>query len=348
MNKSLSASIKIVYVITSTDSDLILEQFWISVVSLKAHTPNALVTILTDVITRETFSSSPHRSKIASLADEIIAIDLDKSLDGKTRSRHLKTSMGNIIKGDFLFLDTDTIICEDISDLKKCDGVLSAVLNQHVLVGSSKGWDERSLLRPINKMGYHAGPNGAHFNSGVIFIHDTDSSHEFFTLWHDLWLETCKKGIVFDQISFNEANYRLKGVIKEISGVWNVQHNRNARYIAEAKILHYLTFNSTTAGKSGRDELFFQIANSGMIGKVKECDELPNDITKLLDDPKSPDAFCDAWILTNNSADYKILNGGLIKVIRKLYKGHPRLYRFLDNATNGLYEFIHTKVKKDL
>ena len=97
---------KIVYVVISTDNDIYLEQAWISAYSVKYYNPTAFITFVTDEDTYKGIVSSD-RKNILQIVDEIIPIPLEKGLSNMKRSRWIKTNLRNLIKGDFLFIDTD-------------------------------------------------------------------------------------------------------------------------------------------------------------------------------------------------------------------------------------------------
>ena len=129
---------KYVYVLTSTSKDLYYEQCLMSVFSLKAHNPNAQVQILVDNKTAESFTVENKRDGLKELGAEIVSVDFDESVKNVERSRRLKTTIPEHITGDFLFIDCDTIICDDLSDIEKIDAKFAAVLDGHVPLSKHK------------------------------------------------------------------------------------------------------------------------------------------------------------------------------------------------------------------
>lgn len=100
---------KYLYVIISDLQDIYFEQAYISILSLKESNPNAFISILTDSETKKNIDESS-RSSINNFVDEFIVVNIPSSFSKKHKSSWLKTSMRSYISGDFLFIDSDTII----------------------------------------------------------------------------------------------------------------------------------------------------------------------------------------------------------------------------------------------
>ena len=105
---------KYVYVLTSTPNDFYYEQCLMSVFSLRHHTPDAQIFILTDNKTSSSFSASNKRLGLINQGATIITVNFDDSVSNTQRSRILKTTIPEHVSGDFLFIDCDTIICDDL------------------------------------------------------------------------------------------------------------------------------------------------------------------------------------------------------------------------------------------
>ena len=106
---------KFVYVLTSTPKDLYYEQALMSVWSLRYHMPQAHIIVLVDNKTKDSFSE-PNRSELQKLA-EIISVDFEDTVSNVERSRLIKTAIPDYVSGDFLYIDCDTIIADDLSGI---------------------------------------------------------------------------------------------------------------------------------------------------------------------------------------------------------------------------------------
>ena len=102
--------LQLVYVLISSESDFFLEEFWVSLFSLRRFHPKDKVVVLTDHPTAERVRDRP---QLASMITDLKIIDLPDDYDGRLRSRTLKTSVRNLIDGEvnvFLQLNINSAI----------------------------------------------------------------------------------------------------------------------------------------------------------------------------------------------------------------------------------------------
>ena len=98
-------------------------------------------------------------------------------------------------------------------------------------------------------MGWKYSENDFYFNSGVLFVKDTDDTHQFYEYWHSLWRKNVLKGINYDQPSLAKANELMGCKICKLDDIWNCQINANGLpFLSKAKIIHY--FASGMGAKS--------------------------------------------------------------------------------------------------
>ncbi len=231
---------KIVYVVTSNDQDCFLEQCWASAYSAKIFTPDCHIIILTDKETKSGILSS-ERKNILSVVDEIIDVEIPAEFGKMERSRWLKTSIRKHIEGDFLYIDCDTLICDDLSDADDLDCIVGGVIDRNVPLRENKSLPliKRRLQKAFS---LNVNFDSHYINSGVLYVKDDDIARNFFDLWHNNWLLSRKHGIRIDQPSLYEAELESeKTKITELDGVWNAQIEGTLRYFYDAKILHFFS-----------------------------------------------------------------------------------------------------------
>ena len=341
-NLSLGHIMQIVYVLISSNKDLFFEEFYISALSVRRHVPNAKIILLVDTKTKTSLSSRNH--PIEGLVDKIVDIEIDDSKSEKWKSRYLKTSMAKYIEGDFLFIDTDTIICDNLEDIIFNDGQICAVLNGHEKINNT--YISYYIKSRAKHVGFSTGYDGKHFNSGVILVRESSESKKFFELWHTLWLETCKKNILLDQVSFNEANNRMGGIIGEMDGVWNCQLDAGAKYITYAKIMHYKNFNAKD--KNSNNNHFFELANDELLAQMKKSCTIPDVINRIIESPKRPESFVNARVITMYGDEYNILKSPLFSAFRYLYNRAPFVFNFFNIQSKVVREFYQFLFKRKI
>lgn len=269
----------IVYTLISSESDTYLEQLWYSLYSLRLHNPDARVVLLTDNSTEKTIVG--RRAKVREYLTEIIVVDTPNQYSPKERSRYIKTTFRRYLKGNLLFLDTDTIIADDLSTIDLIEDDVACVLDYHAQLDLLiDGKDIRQRIMDI--FGVDVSDEKKYFNSGVMFVKDTPKAHLLFEHWYKNWLIAAfEKKQCFDQPALMLANKVCGHIIEEMPGIWNCQVLTSIRYLHHAKIIHF--FNNTWEGK---DELspFFDDA---IYRRLKNEGDIPEDMKGHIKDPKS-------------------------------------------------------------
>lgn len=230
---------KIIYVVISSEDDNYFEQVWASAWSLKHHNPTAYVVVLTDEATKSSIDS-PSRSNSLQCIDEIRTIELEGLYTNKEKSRWIKTNMRNLVEGDFLFIDADTIITGDLSDIGNWTCSIGAVLDSHChskYISDGIAFQDMYINRLYRLFGVEYNGEDV-FNSGVLYVKDDELAHHFFEIWHKNWQHSNSHGIYLDQLPMLKTNIELGEIIKEIPGEYNCQVRFSIQYLTRAKILH--------------------------------------------------------------------------------------------------------------
>lgn len=320
---------KIVYVLTSSKKDYYYNQLLISLVSLRNNMPSQAVEVIVDQNTYETLTDG--REEIFQYA-KIIKVDVDDRYSQKERSRFLKTSLRNIIQGDFLFIDCDTVICSDFSDFYT-DKPIAMVLDRNCLM-SERDDHGTSIFEVGNRCGFNLRECEKYFNSGVMWVRDTTETHEFFEEWNCFWKKTLKIGMCVDQPSLNYVNMKRGLVIGELDGIWNCQvtlRPAGVKYISGAYIMHYF--------------------NTNLSSPYLLCDEaairegLSNPVVqKVIENPRG--AFKQSYLITMNSDVDYILESKCFRFLLKIYRKANGIYKALEKIFE-LGSKISGAVKKE-
>ena len=107
---------QIVYVLIANENNLYLEEFWVSIFSVRLIHSDINIKVLVDVDTEKMIISRP---KLMALISEMIVVPTPRGYNAKQRSRQIKTSIREIIKGPFLFIDTDTVVCKSLMSINE-------------------------------------------------------------------------------------------------------------------------------------------------------------------------------------------------------------------------------------
>lgn len=235
---------KIVYSLVSNHDDCYLEQLLISTYSLKLYNNDVKIILVIDEKSNEDLTGE--RINALKYIDEKIVVPTPE-LEKKSRSRWLKTSIRELVSGDYFFIDTDTIITADLSDIDNVDGKICAVLDRHLPL--NKNQRGTPIIKQCMQSGWTPECNDFYyFNSGVMLVRDSDEAYQLYKQWHEIWERSYNRGIDIDQPALGLANRKCGYVIKELDGTWNCQVLGNGlKYFFDARVIHY--YNSGSRAK---------------------------------------------------------------------------------------------------
>ena len=228
---------QIVYALIASEKDLFIEELWASAFSLRLYDKEREIRVCCDAPTADRIKLFP---KLIELLTEVVVIPTPHRYDAKHRSRHIKTLVRKYIRGPFLFLDTDTIVCGTLEYIDSLNCNIAAVpegnisFNQYLF--------RKSVLSRIrDTYDIDASTHPHWINTGVIYVADNDMTHEFYNNWHKNWKWSSEhKGMSQDMPAFLKAEYDMKLVIDELPGYYNAQPFLSIQYYSEAKIIHYV------------------------------------------------------------------------------------------------------------
>lgn len=237
---------QIIYVLTANTKNLYLEELWTSLYSLRHFHPKAnvqdenncaVVKVLVDEGTEKIIHRFP---ALMELIDEVVVVPTPEGYNAKQRSRQIKTTVRKVVKGDYLFIDTDTVICKPLDSLTynlSSLTYIAAVPDEHLPLAEH-------LFPPTNEVrrifGDDCSDSKFWFNSGVMYVKDTPEAHDFYKRWNENWAYSCfEKGNSQDQPALLKTDKEFGYVIKELSGIYNAQVALSLKYFADAAILHW-------------------------------------------------------------------------------------------------------------
>ena len=226
---------KLVYVLTCAPEANYIEQALMSVWSARHWNPDAHIVLITDNLTDQLFVGK--RAEILDYISEKIVIPFeDDSLSMVYRSRWLKTSVRQLIKGDFLFIDCDTIVCKSLVEVDSFDKEICAVRDSNVDFKDDNSRDVTCSL--ILKLGVDADKEMYHFSSGVIFVKDTLTTHKFYDRWHQNWIYSFSLSIAIDQPSLAKTDIEFGHIISCINDQYNSVFYTQDVNLTNSSILH--------------------------------------------------------------------------------------------------------------
>lgn len=231
---------QIVYVLVANESNLYLEELWVSLYSLRQFHPEVKVNVLVDEDTDVYIRKFP---ELMNMITNLVVVPTPQGYNAKQRSRQIKTTVREVIGGDYLFIDTDTVICKPLDGI---DNLSSDILEDNSIYAVPDGHLPLSecMFPPTNEVkrifNVDCSDSKYWFNSGVMYVADTPKSHEFYKRWNENWSYSCfEKGNSQDQPSLLKTDKEFGYIIKELSGIYNAQVAMSLKYFADAAIVHW-------------------------------------------------------------------------------------------------------------
>jgi hypothetical protein len=282
--------------------------------------PDADIILLCDEKTNENFVEN--RIQHEKLLTETIVKTAPDNFSHTEISRWIKTSMRKLVRGDFLFIDCDTVICANLSSIFDTDIKLGICLDKHLLLDCH---DKKERIIERDKiLGFNSYLSGKHYNSGVIYCKDTPEVNHIFERWHELWLYSKSKNINIDQAAFNMAiheaiNSENPFPITELDGSWNCQIAFNGlQYLADSKIIHYFASSMFLY-----DSAFIPGSNS-ILSKIKEKGRITDDIFDMLKNPRA--AFEEESRIISGMDALELVNSPIFDISLWLIKNKPKIF----------------------
>lgn len=314
---------RIVYVVTSNEADYYLEQTLISILSVKLHSPESKILLVVDEATSKLLCGT--RQRLKELTDQIIVASTPEEYSNVQKSRFIKTSLRKLIAGDFLFIDSDTVITSTLKDIDNINISIGAVKDKHLDI-SEHNW--KNLIGDWAKsVEWTLTPNDKiYFNSGVFYVKDNYVAHNLYEKWHQFWLDSNRHGLSIDQPALGKANSVCGYVIKELPGEWNCQILENGlRFLADAKIIHF--FSSTLNNKAFNSA--YKLKDVSLYERLRCRHDIPEEIMRLIEKPKS--AFKQKTILLSDD-EIDLMSTPLYQKLKCLYLDSPSKFKFLENS----------------
>lgn len=231
---------QIVYVLVSSEKDVFLEELWVSVWSLRRYEPDVTVNVIVDEPTAMRVKANV---ELMALITNVVVADVPEKYTPKERSREIKTRIRELIKGDFFYIDTDTVICRPLSDIDNCEYDVAGIPDSNVFLKDNPF--AGGMIGSVNSIFGSDVSNCEYLvNGGVIYVKDNEISHELFRRWNKNWTYSCfEKRNCQDQPALWQSDHEMGNVIKLLPDVYNSQVAMSLQYFADAAIVHFLHMN---------------------------------------------------------------------------------------------------------
>lgn len=325
---------QIVYVAISSDEDYFLEELWVSVFSLRHYHPNDRVIVLTDL---ETCKRINERPGLKHLFTEIRTIDMPANFNNLLRSRIIKTNIRNYIDGDFLFIDTDTVICGSLEEIDKLDIKNIAMVPE--LHGPFKNHFcyESTYQDVIRIFGTDCSDSYYWFNSGCMFVRDNESTRRFFADWKKNWtFSAFEKKENSDQRALLKTDHDYGYIIESLPDVYNCQVALSIQYFFDAKIVHFWHMRANFTS----DMNYSPFTNKEIYKQVRKDNSISQSSADTIIHCKS--SFRTPSMIVGD-AEMRFVMSGFNTILNKAYKESRIMNRLINIFTKFTYYYLRIK-----
>ena len=258
---------KIVYVLTCAPEATYIEQTLLSIWSARYYNPDAHIMLLVDDKTNELLVDK--RAEVLEYITEKIVIPFeDTTSTPMYRSRYIKTKVRELVDGDLLFIDSDTVINHSLEEIDQLPYDVAAVPESNLPIEDFHPALFQSMRETAQKIGWNLAGEEYYFSSGVIYAKDTPLAHQLFQLWHQYWQDGLKLEVRIDQPSLAKANIECGHLIQLMDNRWNCIMFTYPRTAKEAYILHFAAFRNMSFLFSKR--VLGYIKENGLTDYIKD------------------------------------------------------------------------------
>jgi hypothetical protein len=221
------------FVLTAKHLGLYADMAAVAALSVRRLHAQARIVLVTDEPTARAIDRRRHA--LRNIVSEII-VQPTGTDDPFISSRHLRTVLRKLIKGDYLYLDSDVVAVRplDCGWPKRADLAMARDRNRRGITPLALPGIEK--LRA--KLGWEFRMD-RYLNAGVMFVRDTPGAHAFYAEWHRRWKQTLSLGMWQDQWSLNTASNTDIATIAILPDRDNWVTHSTAMLRGRARIFHF-------------------------------------------------------------------------------------------------------------
>jgi hypothetical protein len=232
----------------------------ISALSLRRQHPQGRILLAADE--ESVGNLERHQHPLLKKVDDVLAVPVPSGCPS-LRNRHVKTRLPKLVRGDFLYLDGDTVILQPLGEIFQARAPFAAVPNHN-----NDGTIERAFeyeLQTFITEGWKV-RQSPYVNGGVLFFRDCSEASDLSDLWHRKWLVASRRGKHFDQPALNSALYDSGIVCELLPHRFNAQVQVRPRTALRANLWHiYASLPGDLAPRTGLDQLVENFLRLGAV-----------------------------------------------------------------------------------
>ena len=327
---------QIVYSVISTEKDFFLEELWVSVYSLRQFHPNDRVVVMTDAPTGERIKRRP---SLDCLISEVMVIPMPEGYNNDCRAREIKTNIRNLIDGDFLFIDTDTVICQPLDEVDNLP-VKNLAMVPEFHDSFKKHFCYEFVYQDVIRIFCTDCSDSQYwFNSGCMFVRDNETTRKFFADWKKNWTYSAfEKNENSDQRALLKTDHDYGYIIETLPGVYNCQVAVSIQYFFDAKIVHFWHMRA----KFTSDMNYSPFTNKEIYKQIHQDNCISQSVADTIIHCKS--SFRSPSMIVGD-AEMRFVMSSFNTILNKAYKESKLMRSLINGFTKLTYYYLRAKAK---
>lgn len=328
---------KVVYVAVSSHNDFFLEELWASLYSLRQFTPPACeVVVLSDAETAERIKCRP---ALYEMINELNVIQVPSKYSNELRSRVIKTNIRNLVDGDFLFIDTDTIICDSLESIDNLNVTNLAMVPEFHDSFKKHLCYEFVYHDVIRIFCTDCSDSQYWFNSGCMFVRDNETTRKFFADWKKNWTYSAfEKNENSDQRALLKTDHDYGYIIETLPGVYNCQVAVSIQYFFDAKIVHFWHMRANFTS----DMNYSPFTNKEIYKQIHQDNCISQSVADTIIHCKS--SFRSPSMIVGD-AEMRFVMSSFNTILNKAYKESKLMRSLINGFTKLTYYYLRAKAK---
>lgn len=268
-----------------------------------------------------------------------MVIPMPEGYNNDCRAREIKTNIRNLIDGDFLFIDTDTVICQPLDEVDNLY-VKNLAMVPEFHDSFKKHFCYEFVYQDVIRIFCTDCSDSQYwFNSGCMFVRDNETTRKFFADWKKNWTYSAfEKNENSDQRALLKTDHDYGYIIETLPGVYNCQVAVSIQYFFDAKIVHFWHMRA----KFTSDMNYSPFTNKEIYKQIHQDNCISQSVADTIIHCKS--SFRSPSMIVGD-AEMRFVMSSFNTILNKAYKESKLMRSLINGFTKLTYYYLRAKAK---
>jgi hypothetical protein len=233
---------------------------YLSAAAVRRLQPGARIVLVSDEATAPLVSAAG--GFLREVIDEF-RVEPARMPEPRARSFYLKTRLRDVLTGDFIYLDSDTLPVRPFFDIAEGDWDVAFVQDRTHHGPITPVFPHWELPR-LRRMGWQATLT-RYFNAGIGFYRDNPRVRALTSDWQKRWLHSYSLGDDWDQLALNCSLEATDVRVHELPASYNAMVTVSPVHAIDAKVYHFFAGNRAELADSLFEHLIRHFEATGKV-----------------------------------------------------------------------------------